>query len=454
MIGYATLAGKYKAYEKTKKLLTSVIPLGAEVCFAKPVTVTNKKLKKKIPFRSLQLMDSNDRVAFVNFKLGKFKDTLDAEAWSICLPIDFITPHEKNKEKIPFCAFDSQLVAFKLMPITYTDYIDQQNIRRRPWREIYILRQSTLLYEQLKVPNLPIYFSHNLCLNTTKRDYENKRLLSRMKAKTSDEFGKRAVFIFNEMASYDLEYWLKAVFNTPGSTSRIVPTTPTNVIRNIIFQIFLSLAILQKNIKLIHFDFHIGNVLVTEIIPGGTIEYIINGTHFYLPNLGYLCNIWDFSRSILLTHDSPKLTVHKLLFHGEHNFGKKIYSDRTKNKIRKNIDSDSDYLNFIYAFDTFKITKTLALGLEIVMRTKTQSTSARSGNRKLAPEIKLLNELNKITLPDLTTNLTKRHTKLPKDPEDIKGSAVNLLFSKHFKDYQSKPTNKLKIIGSYEIKLE
>jgi hypothetical protein len=63
---------------------------------------------------------------------------------------------------------------------------------------------------------------------------------------------------------------------------------------NALFQIMVGLLAIQKYFNMIHTDFHLGNILVHKIKPGGYWIYKINGHKFYLPNLGFVFLISDF----------------------------------------------------------------------------------------------------------------------------------------------------------------
>jgi hypothetical protein len=63
---------------------------------------------------------------------------------------------------------------------------------------------------------------------------------------------------------------------------------------NILFQLMVSLYSLKKYYGMLHTDFHLGNILVQTITPGGYWKYIIDGNTYYLPNLGFQLLLNDF----------------------------------------------------------------------------------------------------------------------------------------------------------------
>lgn len=449
---YFTLNEKWKMFHKLNEIMKNLIPSGAQVCYSKPYVLSKKRDDK---IETLESIINNNgkktkQFGYATNKLGNlFKDSLDAEAWTLCIPLVFV-----GKKKVPHCLLDDSLeFAFKLMPITKTDYDNQQNIMLRPWREIYILMQSTNIYRETRNPNVPLYFGHNLCLNVSKKMYTNSRIKSRIEA-SDDEYGKRAVFIFNEPASYDLEYWIKNKFIDIITLNKFeeLGINIEELIESMTFQIFIGLYALQSRINVVHFDFHVGNVLITELIPGGYIEYVIDDESYYIPNLGFLCSVWDFSRSILLDTDPIKLIQRKIIFHGKRNFSESVY-EKMEGKIRKNLsDNFEKYKNLIYSYDVFKFSKTFALGLEIKIKkstTTSPASSSRASTRKIKIKeskegIEFLKKINKFVAPNITTRLAS-----PRAPKPNVGSTLSII-KKFFGKYKT-PPKKGKIIDTIKV---
>jgi len=104
---------------------------------------------------------------------------------------------------------------------------------------------------EFKNPHLPLIFNNNimLCSNLANGNFEN---------------------YYKKIANNDVKLW-----------------------KNAIEQIYMSLASLHS-LGLIHNDTHDNNFLFYKIKPGGCFHYEINGTDYYIENIGYLWNVWDF----------------------------------------------------------------------------------------------------------------------------------------------------------------
>lgn len=68
----------------------------------------------------------------------------------------------------------------------------------------------------------------------------------------------------------------------------------------ITFQLLYTIHVLQKKYKMMHNDFHYGNILIdTSIKPGGYFVYKFNKQTYYLPNFGFIPKLWDFEFAMI-----------------------------------------------------------------------------------------------------------------------------------------------------------
>jgi hypothetical protein len=140
--------------------------------------------------------------------------------------------------------------------------------------EAYVLQKLTELNVRKKIcPNFPICYGVLQCDNLFKEQYNVS--LNQLNY-------KRLLFTFNELADNDLA----TLLNSRNYTSKIL--------LNALSQIFMAIMFFNKYIEAYHRDSHAGNFLYHKIKPGGYFHYNINGTDYYIENLGYLWVIWDF----------------------------------------------------------------------------------------------------------------------------------------------------------------
>lgn len=73
--------------------------------------------------------------------------------------------------------------------------------------------------------------------------------------------------------------------------------------RTVVFQLIYTIAVIQKEYKMMHNDFHYGNILIdTTIEPGGYFVYQINNKTYYLKNTGIIPKLWDLEFCMAYTN--------------------------------------------------------------------------------------------------------------------------------------------------------
>ncbi len=144
--------------------------------------------------------------------------------------------------------------------------------------ELNITNKLSIYGLKKKIPNLPIIYKSIDCYNIPKNSAFPYILTNNIKN------SKKYTMIINELASGDLYSFLKDKYGL---------IIDDELWKNIYEQIFISILIIHsKRIK--HNDTHDGNFLYHKIKPGGCFHYIINGTSYYIKNLGFIWTSWDY----------------------------------------------------------------------------------------------------------------------------------------------------------------
>lgn len=363
---------------------------------SKSTCITFKKQFNVKKRKQALLVDLDKNVLSLLTKRLGTKDSLDAETWSACFPLVTATI---NKKDVLFCG--ELNVALKIAPTKF----NEMTLEDRAWKEYYILLKTTEIVKRGGIPNLPVLYLQTTCDKMKYSDYQNKRLIDRMKR---EKIKKKALFIFNELADYDLEYWIKHKLESN-----------LGMIKPLAFQIFSALAAVNRYLHLVHFDLHIGNILVTELENNtGYLHYRIDGDDYYVPNVGYIFTLWDFSRSIILDQESTDLAIKKFLFHGKRNFGNSFYQYRSE--IETNLQNEN-YIPYFYSSDTLRFSKSIVTILQ-----------------KREIESKFTSDLIKIA--QLAATDIKQKVKSKTIPKEYKSIPINII-KEFFKDYKKKPDN-------------
>jgi hypothetical protein len=111
--------------------------------------------------------------------------------------------------------------------------------------------------------------------------------------------------------------------------------------KNIVFQLIYTIAIIQKYYKMMHNDFHYGNILIdTSIKPGGYLVYNIDKKTYYIKNTGIIPRLWDFEFSMVYSDKIHDAYPNKFIL-GPYEYDRKLHKTIITDKEIDNL-SDRD----------------------------------------------------------------------------------------------------------------
>jgi len=424
-------------------------------------------------------------------------DSLDGEAYKLCIP----AKRDKKYKNMywAYCVLEkTYILAVKVVPLTLDESTHLYNPKYRTWREIKMLREVTKLFMKGITPNVPLYYTSLICNDSRVEDYQNHNIRSYFyNQKTLDhittmiqEIGKmrkdivgikyykdvkkqldkiyrrylksflqqsiqpgmaysnKSVLMFNEISDYDFNHLMN---NAPKFILRKEYILPTA------FQILHGLAAIQKHTEIVHFDLHLSNVLVTEVIPDEYWHYQVGRTNYYIPNQGYIFKLWDFGRANYLNVDSQQEIKDKILrqFSRFFRFNAAEYAAALEKTFSK-----AEYRRYLYSFDVYRFFS--AYHAKLMQSITKLSTKISSKTSKKISETKILTESNTETSKPLHYLTSRQINNLPELEilkkiidaafEDImyfminpkikkhryQGNAANLI-KKYFQQYTSPP---------------
>lgn len=105
----------------------------------------------------------------------------------------------------------------------------------------------------------------------------------------------------------------------------------------IVFQLIYTLAIIQHYYKMMHNDFHYGNILIDNTIkPSGYFVYEINKTLYYIKNTGIIPKIWDFEFSMVYSNKIQDAYPNKFII-GSYTYDRKLHQTiLTEQELKEN----------------------------------------------------------------------------------------------------------------------
>lgn len=73
--------------------------------------------------------------------------------------------------------------------------------------------------------------------------------------------------------------------------------------RGLVFQLLYTIVVLQKKFRMMHNDFHYGNILVDSAISNdGFFSYHVDGKTYFVKNPGFIPKLWDFEFSMVYSN--------------------------------------------------------------------------------------------------------------------------------------------------------
>ena len=116
--------------------------------------------------------------------------------------------------------------------------------------------------------------------------------------------------------------------------------------KGIVFQLIYTIAVLQKKYRLMHNDFHYGNILIdTSVKSGGYFVYTINNKTYYIPNNGCIPMGWDYEFSMVYSDNIEDFFPNKFIV-GRYNYNRKTFITKDPSEI----DTDSE-MNVPYNYN-------------------------------------------------------------------------------------------------------
>lgn len=118
--------------------------------------------------------------------------------------------------------------------------------------------------------------------------------------------------------------------------------------KSIVFQLIYTISIIQHHYRMMHNDFHYGNILIDNSIkPSGYLVYEIDDKKFYIKNTGIIPKIWDFEFSMVYSNNIPDCYPNKFII-GSYEYDKKLHQTIISEKEMHSLDIEELNVPFNY----------------------------------------------------------------------------------------------------------
>ena len=209
--------------------------------------------------------------------------------------------------------------------------------------------------------NISPHFTYYLGLQKVKNKSRALKMLNLKRLEVENKIRTHSNLLISEFVEGgSLDNW---VFNTYEADKEI----SDDQWKILVFQLIYTIAIIQHYYKMMHNDFHYGNILIDDSIKSdGYLVYEINNKKYYVKNTGVIPKLFDFEFGMSYSDKIKECYPNKFII-GPYEYDNKLHKTIIneekirQNKINKmlswqnssstNSDSDSDDFNVPYNYN-------------------------------------------------------------------------------------------------------
>jgi hypothetical protein len=118
--------------------------------------------------------------------------------------------------------------------------------------------------------------------------------------------------------------------------------------KSIVFQLLYTLSVVQHHYKMMHNDFHYGNILIDDsLTPGGYYVYEIENVKYYIPCTGVIPLLWDCEFSMMYSDKLPGNYANKFII-GPFSYNKATHTTKYDENL---LEEDEDPYNVPFNYN-------------------------------------------------------------------------------------------------------
>jgi hypothetical protein len=281
-------------------------------------------IRHEIKKKRLVFDENKEKFGLTDFyQLMKVKNTSEVKGY----------PFRGSKDK--FEKSRGIRYGLKIVPIE-TKY---EKLEHPSHLEYIILKELT---DNIVNQNISPHITHYLGIQKLSNKCRALKALNLKRLEVEDKIRTHSIMLISEFVEGgSLDNWIFETYENDGEISN-------EQWKILVFQLIYTIAIIQKYYKMMHNDFHYGNILIDNTIEkGGYIVYEINGKTFYIKNTGIIPKIWDFEFCMTYSDKIPDNYPNKFIV-GKYEYDRKTHV--TLNAIKES-DDDSDDFNVPFNYN-------------------------------------------------------------------------------------------------------
>ena len=281
-------------------------------------------IRHEIKKKRLVFDENKEKFGLTDFyQLMKVKNTSEVKGY----------PFRGSKDK--FEKSRGIRYGLKIVPIE-TKY---EKLEHPSHLEYIILKELT---DNIVNKNISPHITHYLGIQKLSNKCRALKALNLKRLEVEDKIRTHSIMLISEFVEGgSLDNWIFETYENDGEISK-------EQWKILVFQLIYTIAIIQKYYKMMHNDFHYGNILIDNTIEkGGYLVYEINGKTFYIKNTGIIPKIWDFEFCMTYSDKIPDNYPNKFIV-GKYEYDRKTHV--TLNAIKES-DDDSDDFNVPFNYN-------------------------------------------------------------------------------------------------------
>lgn len=279
-----------------------------------------QEIRHEIKKKRILLDENKDRFGLDEMsQLVKVKNTSEVKGY----------PFKAHKDEL-FSKTKGIKFGIKIVPIEtkYEKYEHPCNL------ENLVLKDLT---DNIILKNISPHITFYLGVQKVSNKSRSIKMLNLKRLEVEEKIRSHSNMLISEFVeSGSLDNW---VFNTYENDEEI----SDEQWKYITFQLIYTIAIMQHYYKMMHNDFHYGNILIdTSIEPVGYLVYQVNNKTYYLKNTGVIPKAWDLEFSMVYSNKIPDCYPNKFIT-GPYTYDKKLHKTIVSEKEKLEEEGDESF---------------------------------------------------------------------------------------------------------------
>jgi hypothetical protein len=285
------------------------------------------KIRHEIKKKRFILDESIDKFGFDDISLlSKVKNTSEIKGYPLVA--------SKKQSKL----LKGKKIALKVVPIEqkYEKHEHPSNLESIALKEL-----TDNLILKNKSPHIT-FFLGNVKVSNKSRAL---KFLNLKRLEVEDQIRSNSNMLISEFAEGgSLDNWVYDTYENDQDIS-------DNQWKGLVFQMIYTIAIIQNDYKMMHNDFHYGNILMdTTLKPTGYFVYSIKGKKYYVQNYGVIPLSWDYEFTMTYSDKIQDFYPNKFII-GPYVHDRKTHKTIVPEKIEPSETDDTSSMNVPYNYN-------------------------------------------------------------------------------------------------------